>query len=99
MTTVRLRAAGVDAVIEGHEIVSGATLEVAEGELVGLVGPNGSGKSTLLRCIYRVLRPASGLVELDGDDVWRLSQRDVARRTASSSKSRPASLSSSCTTW
>ncbi|MDQ3763232.1 MAG: ABC transporter ATP-binding protein [Actinomycetota bacterium] len=79
---MRLTAAGVTAVIDGYTIVSSAHIEVGEAEIVGLVGPNGSGKSTLLRCIYRVLRPHAGLIGVDGDDVWKLSARTAARRTA-----------------
>lgn len=59
---MRLAADGVTAVIDEHLIVSSASIEVRESELVGLVGPNGSGKSTLLRCIYRVLRPHAGVI-------------------------------------
>ena len=79
---MRLDADAVTAVIDGHTIVSRASLQVDDGEMVGLVGPNGSGKSTLLRCIYRALRPYAGTVTVDGDDVWRLSARAAARRTA-----------------
>ena len=79
---MRLTAAGVTVVIDAHTIVSSAGIEVGEDEVVGLVGPNGSGKSTLLRCVYRVLRPLAGLVDIDGDDVWRLSARAAAQRTA-----------------
>ncbi|TXR99663.1 ABC transporter ATP-binding protein [Streptomyces sp. col6] len=57
-------------------------LDVSPGHVVGLVGPNGSGKSTLLRAVYRSLRPAAGIVEVDGHDVWRLSPRAAARHTA-----------------
>lgn len=77
-----LDATGVTAVIDGHRIVSSASIEVRAGEVVGLVGPNGSGKSTLLRCIYRVLRPHGGVIDLDGDGVWALSARASAQRTA-----------------
>ncbi|MGH3889284.1 MAG: ABC transporter ATP-binding protein [Pseudonocardiaceae bacterium] len=79
---MRVHAAGVTAVIDSHQIVTSATITVAAGELVGLVGPNGSGKSTLLRCVYRVLRPVAGVVALDGEDVWELSARASAQRTA-----------------
>ncbi|WP_240229625.1 ATP-binding cassette domain-containing protein [Devosia lacusdianchii] len=41
--------------------------------MLALVGPNGAGKSSLLRCLYRYHRPSSGLVLLDGDDIWTLS--------------------------
>nr|WP_198348023.1 ABC transporter ATP-binding protein [Plantactinospora sp. KBS50] len=63
-------------------IVSGASLTVGAGELVGIVGPNGSGKSTLLRVIYRALRPAVGAVRVDRSDVWKISARESAQRTA-----------------
>ena len=63
-------------------IVRDVSLHVAQGELVGLLGPNGSGKSTLLRMIYRILKPASGSVQVNGSDVWRSSARDNARAMA-----------------
>ncbi len=67
--------------IESQRIVDDISLHVAPGEIVGLIGPNGSGKSTLLRSVYRLLRPAAGYVQLGGDDVWKLSAREAARRT------------------
>ncbi len=67
--------------LSSRRIVDEVSLTVTPGEIVGLIGPNGSGKSTLLRAIYRMLRPAAGLVQLGGDDVWQLSARESARRT------------------
>ncbi|MFJ6987313.1 MULTISPECIES: ABC transporter ATP-binding protein [unclassified Streptomyces] len=63
-------------------ILRDVTLEAREGDIVGLVGPNGSGKSTLLRTVYRSLRPAQGVVRVGDDDVWGLTPRAAARRTA-----------------
>ena len=75
--------AGVDVVIETHQILGDVSIDIATGHFHGIVGPNGSGKSTLLRCIYRALEPTHGLVLLDGDDLWRtLSARHAARRRA-----------------
>ncbi len=79
---MKLDVRGVAVDLSGRRIVRDVALEVAPGEVVGLIGPNGSGKSTLLRAVYRMLRPAAGLVALGGDDVWRLSARESARRTA-----------------
>lgn len=79
---MRLDVSGVGVTLDGVEILTGAGLSVAAGEVVGLVGPNGSGKSTLLRTVYRVLRPSGGRVVLGGDDVWRLTARQSAQRTA-----------------
>jgi iron complex transport system ATP-binding protein len=67
----------------GHRpILHDVHLEAQAGDIVGLIGPNGSGKSTLLRTVYRSLRPHRGVVRVDGDDVWSLSARSAARRTA-----------------
>ena len=63
-------------------ILRDVSLEAHKGDIVGLVGPNGSGKSTLLRAVYRSLRPAGGVVRVGDDDVWALSARTAARRTA-----------------
>ena len=80
--TTRVHAAGVSVEIEGATIIEGCDLVVEPGEVLGLVGPNGSGKSTLLRAVYRALRPVSGAVTLDGENVWGLGARASARRTA-----------------
>src|SRR5258708_26163495 len=46
--------------------VDGIDLDVEQGELLVLLGQNGAGKSTTLRCMGGILRPDSGLIELDG---------------------------------
>jgi iron complex transport system ATP-binding protein len=86
---VRLEIGGVCVDIEGTSIVQDASLVVETGEIAGLVGPNGSGKSTLLRAIYRHLRPVAGLVTVGGEDVWRSSPAQAARRTAALPQERP----------
>lgn len=63
-------------------VLRDVALEVRPGSITGLIGPNGSGKSTLLRAVYRSLRPERGVVSVGGDDVWGLSPRAAARRTA-----------------
>jgi iron complex transport system ATP-binding protein len=55
-------------------------LALAAGELVCLIGPNGAGKSTLLRTIAGLQPPLNGRALLGGDDIHRLSARDLARR-------------------
>ena len=47
------------------EILKGISLQVKQGEFVGVIGPNGSGKSTLLKNIYKMLTPKSGDILLD----------------------------------
>ena len=61
------RDLGLD--IGGARIVADVSLEVAEGELVGIIGPNGAGKTTLFNLLSGTIRPTAGTVELDGKDV------------------------------
>jgi len=60
------------------------TMEVAPGEVVGLIGPSGSGKSTLLKCLGAVIDPTAGRMLL-GEDVifdggWRVRDLRALRR-------------------
>ncbi|MCW6009591.1 ABC transporter ATP-binding protein [Micromonospora sp. CPCC 205371] len=79
---MKLTVDGLHITLDRTPILRGVNLDVRPGGIVGLVGPNGSGKSTLLRAVYRSLRPAGGVVRVGGDDVWALSARAAARRTA-----------------
>ncbi len=72
----------VSVVMGGRALVHHVSLRAAPGEVVGLVGPNGAGKSTLLRTLYRALRPTSGRILLDGEDVWQMPGRSLARNLA-----------------
>ena len=89
---MRLVLQGVAVELGGCPIVAQADLVVETGEFVGLVGPNGCGKSTLLRSIYRALRPAAGLISLDGDDLWRLPAKETARRVAVVAQESPSDM-------
>ena len=63
------RRRGADGSSRGRESVwalKGVSLEVGEGELVGVIGRNGAGKSTLLKILSRITKPTSGRVSLRG---------------------------------
>ena len=59
-------------------------LQVAPGEVVGLIGPSGSGKSTLLKCLGAVIDPTAGRMVLDDkviyDDGWKVRDLRALRR-------------------
>ena len=60
---------GAHSPFEKHAI-RGVTLDIHEGELLGIIGHTGSGKSTLIQHLNGLLRPNEGRVLLDGVDIW-----------------------------
>src|SRR5262245_28541962 len=65
--------------VAGLEVVAlqGLDLEVARGEILALVGPSGSGKSTLLNALGGLDRPSAGRLEVDGQNLLKLSQAEL----------------------
>lgn len=62
-----------------RRVLDGAGLEVEAGELVAVLGRSGSGKSTLLNVLGGIDRAESGSIEVCGQPVDRLSERDLTR--------------------
>jgi len=60
-------------------VLSGITLEVAEGDYVALMGPSGSGKTTLLNLVGGIDQPTRGQVVVHGTDIARLGGRKLAQ--------------------
>ncbi|MEM7698721.1 MAG: ABC transporter ATP-binding protein [Verrucomicrobiota bacterium] len=60
-------------------VLKGVSLEVASGEKVFLVGPSGAGKTSLLYTLAGLERPDKGEVEIDGQKLYRLGQRQQAK--------------------
>jgi branched-chain amino acid transport system ATP-binding protein len=65
---------------EHDQILKGVDMEIGNGEIVAILGPNGAGKSTLLKTIAGIVRPRTGTVTLDGENIAGLPPRDVSRR-------------------
>ncbi|RJP86943.1 MAG: ABC transporter ATP-binding protein [Desulfobacteraceae bacterium] len=66
------------------DALKGVDMQVASGEVVGLIGPSGSGKSTLLKCLGAVIEPTAGRMIL-GDEViydggWKVKDLRALRR-------------------
>jgi ABC-type branched-subunit amino acid transport system ATPase component len=74
-----LRVTGLSVAFGGVQALRDVTLEVREGELVGLIGPNGAGKTTLVDAVSGFVRYA-GRVELAGADIGGLPPYERARR-------------------
>lgn len=60
-------------------IVHDASLSIEKGEVLSIIGPNGSGKSTLLKGLCRLLRPVSGRSLVNGQDIWQLAPKELAK--------------------
>jgi putative ABC transport system ATP-binding protein len=66
------------------DALKGVDMQVAPGEVVGLVGPSGSGKTTLLKCLGAVIEPTAGRMilgdEIIYDDGWKVNDLRALRR-------------------
>ena len=58
-------------------VLKGISLQVRQGQLVTLIGTNGAGKSTTLKTISGLLKPASGSIAFDGQDITNASARKI----------------------
>ena len=65
-----------------ERVIDDVSLDVADGDIVGILGPNGSGKTTLLRLLSGALRPQAGQVRLAGADLSTTPARIMARQIA-----------------
>ena len=53
-----------------HKAVDSLSLDVEQGEFIGVIGHTGSGKSTLVQMLNGLLKPTTGTITLDGVDIW-----------------------------
>ena len=60
--------------------VDSVNLEIEQGELVGIIGHTGSGKSTLIQHLNGLLKPTSGKIYIDGQDIWADKQTTINTR-------------------
>jgi branched-chain amino acid transport system ATP-binding protein len=70
----------VQCVYEGAPAVRGVSLTLASGEALCLLGRNGAGKTTTLKAITGLLKPVSGSIRLDGEELTALPPDAIARR-------------------
>jgi len=75
----KLQAKNVHVVFGGIKALTGVTLTLNAGDILGLIGPNGAGKTTLVNVLSGFQKPKPGTIELDGQDVSDLSPRKMAQ--------------------
>jgi branched-chain amino acid transport system ATP-binding protein len=66
--------------LPGVDILNGCSLEVREGEIVGIIGPNGAGKSTLVKAMFGLVPLRRGSVHLRGDDITVCPAHELVQR-------------------
>ncbi|MFO0553228.1 MAG: ATP-binding cassette domain-containing protein [Polyangiaceae bacterium] len=74
-----IRIEGVFKEFDGMPVLRGVNLHVPKGCLYGLIGPGASGKSVLLKIVTGLIRPDSGHVLVEGQDVHQLSELELAK--------------------
>jgi branched-chain amino acid transport system ATP-binding protein len=63
----------------GLTALSGVSVQIEEGSILGIIGPNGAGKTTLINVVTGLLRPSAGRVMVDGHDATGAKPWDVVR--------------------
>ena len=81
-----MAALEADSVVKQYQVdsgtvnaVDGVSLQLPQGEFVGLVGPSGSGKTTMLALVAGLLQPTSGTISIDGQPLSEMREADRAR--------------------
>src|SRR5258708_35288647 len=64
----------------GLAALNNVNFEVGRGELRAIIGPNGAGKSTFFNCLTGILRPTSGRILFNGEDITGLSPDRISRK-------------------
>ncbi|MDI6917372.1 MAG: ABC transporter ATP-binding protein [Thermoplasmatales archaeon] len=75
---VKIRVENVSFSYDSVKVLKDITFEV-DNEILGIIGPNGSGKTTLLKCISSILKPRTGTIMLDNNELFTLNRKEIAR--------------------
>ncbi|MCD4768331.1 MAG: ABC transporter ATP-binding protein [Methanosarcinales archaeon] len=73
----------VEGVVSGYtdiDILNGVSIHIEKGEVVSIIGPNGAGKSTLLKTIIGILKPRSGSIFFDGQDIAGMNTHSIVAK-------------------
>ena len=76
---MKLRTNNISKIYSGRSVVKEVSLEVNKGEIVGLLGPNGAGKTTSFYIIVGLIKPYSGKILLNNEDITQMPMYKRAR--------------------
>lgn len=72
-----IKLENVSIAFHGNRVLDSINLDIAEGEIMVIIGPSGSGKSTILRLMIGLLRPTSGEIWINGQEISRLDEEEL----------------------
>jgi phospholipid/cholesterol/gamma-HCH transport system ATP-binding protein len=79
MATPKLSLKGISKRFGNKVVLDGLDLDVMQGESMVIIGGSGTGKSVMLKCILGLVRPDSGTISVDGEDITGLRGKDRER--------------------
>lgn len=68
--------------VQDKKILDDISLEVNQGDVLGILGINGAGKTTLIKCINNIFSPSSGTVKINGKDISSMTPKKIAQLIA-----------------
>lgn len=68
--------------INNNKILKNINIELKKNKFIGIIGPNGSGKTTILRHLYGGIKFSKGEISLDGKNIKKYSDREIAKKIA-----------------
>lgn len=66
----------------GHEVIKGISLNIKNGDFVGIIGKNGVGKTTFLKSLSGLIKPFSGNIFIDDIDIYKIKKSVLAKKIA-----------------
>lgn len=75
-----LKINNIDTFYGDVQILKGVTLDVAPGDLIAVIGANGAGKTTLIRTISGLLRPQSGTITFEDEDITKVEPHKIVAK-------------------
>ena len=73
---------GLSVSYKNKDVLTDINLQIEKGKVYSIIGPNGCGKTTLIRTINRSIKPKKGKIFLNGENIFKMKNKDVAKKIA-----------------